>query len=51
MNGLINGFIMCDHLEVLDGGEYICKNCGLVLGQEYVSFNDYNKTKKNNHKL
>ena len=29
----MNGFIMCDHCEILDGGEYICKNCGLVLVQ------------------
>jgi len=35
---------MCDHCEILDGGEYICKNCGLVLGQEYVSDNDYSKS-------
>ena len=40
----MNGFIICDHCEVLDGGEYICKNCGLVLGQEYVSVNDYSKS-------
>ena len=35
---------MCDHWEVLDRGEYICKKCGLVLGQEYVSINEYDKT-------
>ena len=27
---------MCDHVEVLDGGEYVCIKCGLVLGQEYI---------------
>ena len=34
---------MCDHIEILDKGEYICVNCGVVLGQEYVCFNDYAK--------
>ena len=28
---------MCNHVEILDNGEYICSECGLVLGQEYVS--------------
>ena len=37
MNGLINGFIMCDHEEILEYGEYICGKCGLVLGQQYIS--------------
>ena len=36
MNGLINGFIMCDHEEILEYGEYICRKCGLVLGQQYI---------------
>ena len=42
---------MCDHLEILDKGEYICVKCGVVIGQEYVSFNEYvkpvNTTNKN----
>ena len=33
----MNAFTMCDHVEILDNGEYICSECGLVLGQEYVS--------------
>ena len=32
----MNGSAMCDHIEVLDGGEYVCIKCGLVLGQEYI---------------
>ena len=37
----MNGFVMCDHQEVLDRGEYICINCGLILGQEYVTSINY----------
>lgn len=45
---------MCDHQEVLDGGEYICINCGLILGQEYVTNNNYIKSRNitnTNHSL
>ena len=34
---------MCDHLEILDKGEYICVKCGVVIGQEYVCLNEYVK--------
>ena len=34
---------MCDHLEILDKGEYICVKCGVVIGQEYLCFNEYVK--------
>ena len=27
---------MCEHEEVIDCGEYVCKKCGIVLGQEYI---------------
>ena len=27
---------MCEHVEVIDGGEYVCIKCGLVLGQKYI---------------
>ena len=50
----MNGFKMCDHIEILDKGEYICINCGVVLGQEYAYFNDYANqvnTVNKNHEL
>ena len=47
MNGLINGFIMCDHEEILEYGEYICRKCGLVLGQQYISEKIYSESPKN----
>ena len=34
---------MFDHIEIVHKGEYICVNCGVVLGQEYVCFSDYAK--------
>jgi len=47
MNGLINGFIMCDHEEISEYGEYICRKCGLVLGQQYISDKIYSEPPKN----
>ena len=41
---------MCDHLEILDKGEYICVKCGVVIGQEYVCFNEYVKPVNTVHK-
>ena len=32
----MNGSAVCDHVEFLDGGEYVGIKCGLVLGQEYI---------------
>ena len=29
-------FIMCEHEELLNCGEYVCIKCGIVLGQEYI---------------
>lgn len=34
---------MCEHEEVIDCGEYICKKCGIVLGQEYIYEELYTK--------
>ena len=34
---------MCDHLEILDNGEYICVKCGVVIRQEYLCSNGYVK--------
>ena len=39
MSGLISGFIMCDHEEIIECGEYVCIKCGVVLGQEYIHTN------------
>ena len=41
---------MCDHCEILDGGEYVCINCGVVLGQEYVYDNKYSDIQIKNNK-
>ena len=27
---------MCEHEKLLDCGEYVCIECGIVLGQEYI---------------
>ena len=34
---------MCEHEEVIDCGEYGCKKCGVVLGQEYIYEELYTK--------
>ena len=50
----MSGCIMCDHSEVLDGGEYVCVKCGIVLGQEYVHGDEYSNLpnrKYENHEL
>ena len=47
MNGLINGFIMCDHEEISEYGEYIFRKCGLVSGQQYTSEKIYSESPKN----
>ena len=39
MNGLISGFIICDHEEIVECGEYVCIKRGVVLGQEYIHTN------------
>ena len=34
---------MCEHEEVIDCGEYVCKKCGVVLGPEYIHEELYTK--------
>ena len=43
---------MCEHEEILEGGEYVCVKCGLVLGKEYVyEIKSYESRDKNISKL
>ena len=43
---------MCEHEEILEGGEYVCVKCGLVLGKEYVyEIKSYESKDKNISKL
>ena len=31
--------IMCEHIEILTDGEYVCQYCGLVLEKDYSENN------------
>ena len=50
MSGLNPKFIMCEHEELLDCGEYVCIKCGIVLGQEYISEENSLKQQFNENK-
>lgn len=41
---------MCDHLEILDKGEYIYVKCGVVVEQACVCFNEYVEPVNTAHK-
>ena len=42
---------MCDHEEILEYGEYICRKFGLVLGQQYISEKIYSESPKNDKNI
>ena len=50
MSGLNPKFIMCEHEELLNCGEYVCIKCGIVLGQEYISEENSLKQQFNENK-